>query len=647
MILPYSIFCTTQTCVCGIFRNMGMNRKLTAVGALGSLIAAVAITAPSIAAAAPPKNVIMFIGDGMGHEHIKAAGYYFNGAAGQFSFEQLPNFAWMETNNSAGGVTDSAASATALATGFKVDSDVVSMAIATGSDPRSATPSDGRDLQTILEVYKAAGKSTGIVTNSYFSDATPAAFAAHVPTRGALGGIHSDILLQSRPNVVFGGLTNGVSLGSFSSRGYSVAGDRTSMNALSPAATHTAALFGMDEFDFAYDYSVGSTTFYDTNPFLHEMTTKAISQLNTNTNGFFLMVESDLTDAAGHLAIDAPNKIERDIFEVREMSRAVQSAIAFSKANPDTLIIVTSDHETGAITAGQNNGAGQLPGAATGDSRHNASWVPVYASGPNAAHFRGFIDNTDVPRLAMSNAAEPALPVSFKTFRNGVHGYNNAFDTHVRADTPTTTHGGELKFLVDTDDDPGSVSTAAAPVQTVIRFADLFGNSAIPADATILNANLTIFTGGTASDGTTTKLSIHRLLIGFDENTSFATAGNSPNNGFSLNAAGSADDDYMSVADYTFPAPTDNAVVNFNVTASLIAWLEAFRNGTNTNFGWLILNDGTNGWYADSTDATLLRRPMLEVSYTIPEPGVGAVMMCGVLAALRRKPSSSRTDGRL
>lgn len=611
---------------------MGMNRRFAAIGTMIVLAGG----APLIGSAAPPRNVIMFIGDGMGHEHIKAAGYYFNGAVGQFSFEQLPNFAWMETNNSAGNVTDSAASATALATGFKVDNDVVSVAIATGNDPRRAMPSDSRDLQTILEVFKAAGKSTGIVTNSFFSDATPAAFAAHVPTRGLLPGIHSDILLQSRPNVVFGGLTNGVSLGSFSSRGYSVAGDRSSMNALSPAATHTAALFGNDEFEFAYDYSVGSTAFYDTNPFLHEMTTKAISLLNANNNGFFLMVESDLTDAAGHLAIDAPNKIERDIFEVREMSRAVQSAIDFSKANPDTLIIVTSDHETGAITAGQNNGIGQLPSAATGDSRHNASWVPVYAAGPNAAHFRGLIDNTEVPRLAMTTAAAPTLAVASVTFRNGVNSYNNAFDTHVRADTPTTTHGGELKFLVDTDDDPGNVSTAAAPVQTVIRFGDLFGNSAIPAEATIINANLTIFTGGTASDGTTTKLSIHRLLVGFDENTSFANAGNAPNNGFSLNAASSADDDYMSVADYVFPAPTDNAVANFNVTASLLAWLEAHRSGMNTNFGWLILNDGSNGWYADSTDAAVLRRPLLEVSYTIPEPAIGALMLCGAIATRRR-----------
>src|SRR4051812_41956566 len=92
-------------------------------------------------AANPPKNVILFIGDGLGAEQIKASGYYFNGASGQFNFEQFPNFAWMTHNNATGAVTDSAASGTALATGFKVDNEVISVALAGGTDPRRATPS--------------------------------------------------------------------------------------------------------------------------------------------------------------------------------------------------------------------------------------------------------------------------------------------------------------------------------------------------------------------------------------------------------------------------------------------------------------------------------------------------------------------------
>ena len=65
-----------------------------------------ALTAATYAAQ-PPKNVIVFIGDGLGAEQVKASGYYFNGAAGQYNFEQFPNFAWMTHNNSSGAVTDS------------------------------------------------------------------------------------------------------------------------------------------------------------------------------------------------------------------------------------------------------------------------------------------------------------------------------------------------------------------------------------------------------------------------------------------------------------------------------------------------------------------------------------------------------------
>src|SRR5690348_3432048 len=102
---------------------MRVARSLFILG--GGLLALTAVTH----AATPPKNVILFIVDGLGAEQIKASGYYFNGAAGQFNFEQFPNFAWMTHNNSSGGITDSAASGTALATGYKVDNDVISVAL--------------------------------------------------------------------------------------------------------------------------------------------------------------------------------------------------------------------------------------------------------------------------------------------------------------------------------------------------------------------------------------------------------------------------------------------------------------------------------------------------------------------------------------
>jgi alkaline phosphatase len=257
-------------------------------------------------AATPPKNVILFIGDGLGAEQIKASRYYFNGAAGQLNFEQFANFAWMTHNNSSGGVTDSAASGTALATGYKVDNDVISVAIAGGSDPRRATPSDGRDLLTLLEHFKSAGKSTGLVTTSTMTDATPAAFAAHNPTRADSAdsaGIANDYFGGTRPNVRFGGGATGFNSAAAATAGYSVVTNRAQLQSLNTTTTTNAAgIFGSGQFDYAYDQSTGASTFYNANPFLHEMTDAALDILKKDSDGFFLMVENELTNSSAHLA---------------------------------------------------------------------------------------------------------------------------------------------------------------------------------------------------------------------------------------------------------------------------------------------------------------------------------------------------------
>ena len=123
----------------------------------------------SFSTAAPPKNVVILIGDGMGFEQVKAAGIYANGAAGTLSFESLPYQADCTTYSANSSITDSAASATAIATGHKVNNGVIIL----------ATPGDNSELETLLEYFKARNKSTGLVTTTYVSHATPAGFGAH------------------------------------------------------------------------------------------------------------------------------------------------------------------------------------------------------------------------------------------------------------------------------------------------------------------------------------------------------------------------------------------------------------------------------------------------------------------------------------
>ncbi|MFQ6035677.1 MAG: alkaline phosphatase, partial [Sedimentisphaerales bacterium] len=146
--------------------------KTTKMLAMLVLVLGLAIGLVSTAQA-EPKNVIFFIGDGMGFEQVKAAGMYAHGQAGTLSFELFPYNGQLTTYAANSPITDSAAAGTALATGVKVNNRVISMAY----------PGDGSELETLLEYFKARGKSTGLVTTTTMTHATPACFGAHEPAR--------------------------------------------------------------------------------------------------------------------------------------------------------------------------------------------------------------------------------------------------------------------------------------------------------------------------------------------------------------------------------------------------------------------------------------------------------------------------------
>lgn len=585
-------------------------------GAMGACLA-LSAAAATYAHAEAPKNVILFVGDGMGAEQVKAAGYYFNGASGLFNFEQFTHSAWMTHNNLAGTVTDSAASATAMATGTKVNDGVISV------------DGSGNPLTTLLEMFHDAGKRTGLVTTSYMTDATPAAFGAHNVSRANSADIAGDYFdAQHKPNVLFGSTRTGFDAAAAASAGYTVASNRAQLQAINTASTTFAAgVFPADVATGGFGYAYDNPGYYASNPFLHEMTQTALDILDNDADGFFLLVENELTDASGHQAVGSANKVERNIHEVGQLALAVQKAIDFAATHPDTLILVTADHETGAFTANQNNGQLVLPTVVSGSNQHQATWVPVWAMGPNAGHVTGHIDNTDIPGIVLSGAPEPVLATR-KTFQQGANGYTGAHDTHVRGSAANTAFGATPLLVVDGAD-------AGAPSQAVIRFDDLFGPLAIPADGVeIRSARLALHTGNATDDQTNNTLAIHRLLVAFTEATTWNTAGSPSNGGFSLNGAGTADDDYLAAAESTFVSPDMNALVTFDVTATLQAWLD----DPASNFGWLILSNGTDGWRWDSSEgAVAALRPLLEVTYApVPEPS-SLVLLAVVPALLTRR----------
>lgn len=423
---------------------------------------------PSLLQAATIKNVIYCIGDGMGPNQI-LAGRYYQGSILSFETFAYRGFA---TTNCANGYTtipDSASNGTALATGTRVNTGVISV----------ATPGDGHPLPTLLEYYKAQGKSTGLVTTSYMTDATPAAFGAHESYRGNTTQIANDFLTQSKPNVLLGGGANGMTVGSATAAGYSVVTNAAGMLAIDAGTTsYLCGQFGSSSMNYERD-GVG------TQPHLTQMTSTALNILDNNPNGFFLMIEGGNIDHAAHL-----DNMTYMVPEVAEFSNAVQTAINWAAGRNDTLIIVTADHETGGLRAVTDNGQNNTPGGSWATSGHSLEDVPVYAWGVNADAISGFIKNTDLFDIAKGIApANPTLPViartSFLESAVGATGYS------------PTVGKAELGFTSSSTDQGGGTHLAA--VQSSPESPTRFRISSKQATVTFDAVDISRFRGVTAT----------------------------------------------------------------------------------------------------------------------------------------------------
>jgi len=322
------------------------------------------------------KHIILLIGDGMGFEHVKATGMYLTGSEGTLSFESFPHLGEITTYCANDPLTDSAAAATAIATGRKVNKQVVSMAF----------PGDGSELETILEYLGQRGYRTGLVATIAATDATPAAFGAHEPDRYNLEQIADDYYFQTRPNVLFGGGDNGMTVAESVAAGYEVVTDVLGLQALDTDVVSMAnGLFGTVQLPYEYDGD------FATVPHLTEMTAVALDILDHDPDGFFLMTEGALIDKAAHA-----NHIQRAIYETIEFDNMVQLVTDWATGRDDTLVIVTADHETGGLSVTQNNGQGNWPDVTWSTGGHTDVNVPIYAFGAGAELIDGVMDNTDV-----------------------------------------------------------------------------------------------------------------------------------------------------------------------------------------------------------------------------------------------------------
>lgn len=245
-------------------------------------------------------------------------------------------------------------------------------------------PGDGSELQTLLEHFKQKAKAVGLVTTTPITDATPAAFGVHEPSRHNYAHIAEDYLTQTKPNVLFGAGARGMTPQAAKDAGYIVVNDLNDL--LSLNTEQVSMVSGQFGEDIPYE-----TQWKGDLPHLSQMAGTALAILDNDPDGFFLMIEGGKIDWAGH-----KNNLADAIGETAEFANAVQIILNWAEQRDDTLLIVTADHETGGLKVIKNNGKGKLPKVSWSSKGHTAIKVPVYAWGEGASLFTGPMDNTDI-----------------------------------------------------------------------------------------------------------------------------------------------------------------------------------------------------------------------------------------------------------
>ena len=437
-----------------------------------------------------PKNVIFFLGDGMGITTLTASRIYSVGEDGDLTIDTLPETAFVRTYSNNAQVTDSAPSMAAYMTGVKMNNEVISMTPETmafdatgadylnGADSKCPTSGNGKAVTTLLEIAKAAGMGTGAVTTTRVTHATPATTYAHICHRDAENAIAAqvvpggagynsalgdglDVLLGGGrqfflPTTASGKRTDSRDLtAEFKAQGYTYVKNKTEFDAASAASTgKLVGLFTSSHMSYDIDRDPA------VEPSLAEMTSKSIDLLSKNPRGFFLMVEGGRIDHALH-----ETTAKKALQDTVAFDTAIKTAIDKMKAKDpelkNTLIVVTADHDhtlvlngyaarTGKTTDSNPGVLGLLKDYITGAFKLDKSTVPSpftiigFGNGENRPAERSALTDAQVADKAYHQ--EAAIPMS----------------------AGSETHGGTDVFL-------GAIGKGADNFAGVITNTEVFG----------------------------------------------------------------------------------------------------------------------------------------------------------------------------
>ena len=295
------------------------------------------------------KNAVIMIGDGMGFNHVEAAK---NSDMEVFYAEQFPNKGKARTRsqtviNGNGSYTDSAAAATALATGYKT------------LNGRVGVDKNGDDKQNIRELADEKGAKTAVITTDVIGGATPGGFLAHNSQRKV------------------NGVTN-------------------------PAITNYIKTL-IDQKKIEYTMGRASDSYSAANPDILTGTRDALEIIAAGNSQFFMMIEGAYIDKRSH-----QDDIEGCIASVKQYNEVIAYMSTFVFCHPDTALIVTADHETGALSkdSGAKYGYSYTNRDGTNENggayrQHTNNDVPVYALGPKTEYFNNYrVENVCIPHFA-------------------------------------------------------------------------------------------------------------------------------------------------------------------------------------------------------------------------------------------------------
>ncbi len=328
-----------------------------------------------------PKNIIFMIGDGMGLEQVSTA---WTANRGKLNMEKMPYVGLQRTYCLNWLVTDSAAAGTALATGSKTNKGMI------------ATLPDGTELNSMMDLAQSVGKRTGVVVVCRLNDATPATFCCNDPDRDEAEAITADYLNCGVDFIAGGGMdywrterTDGRDIfAEIGQKGYNT---YESVEALMDAEElPVAAVLAPLELPSALSGERGDM--------FRQMTAKSLEMLSKdNEEGFVLMVEGSCIDDWLHA-----NRVDAAVEEILDFDRVVGDVLQWAEKDGETLVVVTADHATGAMTLLWGDIAAGTVEVNFANEGHNGMMVPYFAYGAGAEKFDGVMENSELSKTISS-----------------------------------------------------------------------------------------------------------------------------------------------------------------------------------------------------------------------------------------------------